>query len=101
MHVPRNTKIIEKDELEKIGNNKVIINTCLENIYQNIDTVRLWFGNEHNFSIRNHRPGIKEKPGDLERFIYTENVIVGITIEARKKLSIKIIDNIKAYLKDN
>lgn len=101
MHVPKNTKIIGKNELEKIGNNKIIIDTCLGNIYQNIDAVRLWLGNEHNFLIRDHQPEIKEKLGDLERFIYTENVIAGITIEAREKLSIKVIDNIKTYLKDN
>ncbi len=101
IHVPKNTKIIGKDELEKIGNNKIIIDTCLGNIYKDIDAVRLWLRNEHNFLIRDHQPEIKEKLGDLERFIYTENVIAGITAEARERLSIKVIDNIKAYLKDN
>lgn len=101
IHVPRNTKIIGKDELEKIGNSKIIIDTCLGNIYKDIDAVRLWLGKENNFLIRDHQPETKEKLGDLERFIYTENVIAGITAEAREKLSIKVVDNIKAYLKDN
>lgn len=101
IHVPKNTKIIGKDELEKIGNSKIIIDTCLGNIYKDITAVRLWLGNENNFLIRDHQPEIKEKLGDLERFIYTENVIAGITAEAREKLSIKVVDNIEAYLKDN
>lgn len=101
MHVPKNTKIIGKDELDKIGNNKIIIDTCLGNIYKDIGAVRLWLGNKNNFLIRDYQPEIKEKLSDLERFIYTENVIAGITAEAREKLSIKVINNIKAYLKDN
>ncbi len=51
--------------------------------------------------IRDHHPEIREKLGDLKRFIYTKNIIAGITIEAREKLSIKVIDNIEAYLTDN
>lgn len=101
MHVPKNTKIIGKNEIEKIGNGKIIIDTCLGNIYKDIDAVRLWLEDENNFLIRDHQPEIKEKLGDLERFIYTENIIAGITIEAREKLSIKVIDNIEAYLTDN
>ena len=101
IHVPKNTKIIGKDELEKIGNGKIIIDTCLGNIYQNINAVRLWLENEHNFLIRDYQPEIKEKFGDLGRFIYAEDVIAGITIEAREKLSIKVIDNIKDYLRDS
>ncbi len=101
MHVPKNTKIIGKDELEKIGNGKIIIDTCLGNIYKDIVAVRLWLENKNNFLIRDHQPEIKGKLGDLERFIYTENVIAGITAEAREKLSIKVIDNIEVYLKDN
>ncbi len=101
VHVPRNTKIIGKDELEKIGNSNIIVDTCLGNIYKDIDAVRLWLENENNFLIRDHQPEIKEKLGDLGGFIYTENVIAGITVEARENLSIKVIDNIEAYLKGN
>ncbi|MCX6713843.1 MAG: hypothetical protein NTV48_01940 [Candidatus Vogelbacteria bacterium] len=101
LHVPKNTKIIGKNELEKIGNGKIIIDTCLGDIYKDIDAVRLWLENENNFLIRDHQPEIKEKLSDLERFIYTENVIAGMTAESREKLSVKVIDNIKAYLKDN
>jgi len=101
IHVPKNTKIIGKKEIEKIGNGKIIIDTCLGDIYKDITAVRLWLGNGNNFLIRDHQPEIKEKFGDLDRFIYTENVIAGITAEAREKLSIKVIDNIKDYLKDN
>ncbi len=101
IHVPKNTKIIGKNELEKIGNGKIIIDTCLGDIYKDINAVRLWLGNENNFLIRDHQPEIKEKLGDLERFIYTENVISGITTEAREKLSTKVIDNIEDYLKNN
>lgn len=101
IHVPKDTKIIGKYELEKVGNDKVIIDTCLGNIYKNINAARLWLENENNFLIRDHQPEIKEKLGNSKRFIYTENVIAGITAEARERLSIKVIDNIKAYLKDN
>lgn len=101
INVPKNTKIIGKNEIENIGNGKIIIDTCLGNIYKDIIAVRLWLENENNFLIRDHQPEIKEKLGDMERFIYTENVIAGITAEAREKLSIKVIDNIKDYLKDN
>lgn len=101
MHVPKNTKIIGKNELEKIGNGKIMTDTCLGNIYKDTDAVRLWLENENNFLIRDHQPEIKERFGDLKRFIYTENVIAGITADAREKLSIKVVDNIETYLKEN
>ena len=98
INVPRNTKIIGKNELKKIGNNKIIIDTCLGNIYKNINAVRLWLENENNFLIRDHQPEINEKLGDLEGFMYTENVIAGITLESRENLDIKVIENIESYL---
>ena len=101
LHVLKNTKIIGKDELEKIGNGKVITDTCLGNIYKDINAVRLWLGKENNFLIRDYQPEIKEKLGDLERFIYTDDVIAGLTAEARERLSTKVVDNIKAYLEKN
>ncbi len=100
INVPRNTKIIGENELKKIGNNKIIIDTCLGNIYKNINAVRLWLENENNFLIRDHQPEINEKLGDLERFIYTENVIAGITLGSRENLNIKVIENIESYLKE-
>lgn len=100
LHVPKNTKIIGKDELEKIGNGKIITDTCLGNIYKDLGAVRLWLG-KNNFLIRDYQPEIKEKLGDLERFIYTDSVIAGLTAEARERLSIKVVNNIKTYLKEN
>ena len=101
LHVPKNTKIIGKVELEKIGNGKVITDTCLGNIYKDLIAVRSWLGKKNNFLIRDYQPEIKEKLGDLERFIYTDNVIAGLTAEARERLSIKVVDNIKTYLNEN
>ncbi len=101
IHVPRNTKIIGKDELEKIGNGKILIDTCLGNIYKDVDAVKLWLKNKDNFFIRDHHPEIKDKLGNLDRLIYTENVIAGMTVESRNLLSSKVIDNIKFYLKNN
>ncbi len=100
INVPRNTKIIGENELKKIGNNKIIIDTCLGNIYKNINAVRLWLENENNFLIRDYQPEINEKLGDLEGFIYTENVIAGITLGSRENLNIKVIENIESYLKE-
>ncbi|MEW6096822.1 MAG: NAD(P)-dependent oxidoreductase, partial [bacterium] len=77
VHVPKNTKIIGKHDLEKIGNNKIIIDTCLGSIYKDIAAVRLWLENKNNFLIRDYQPEIKEKLGNSEGFIYTEDVIAG------------------------
>ncbi len=101
MSVPKDTKVIGEKELENIGSNKIVVDICLGNIYKDIDALRFWLGNENNFLIRDRQPEIKEKLGNLERFIYTENVIAGITKESREKLSIKVVDNIKDYLRDN
>ncbi len=99
MNVPKDTKIIGKKELENMGDGKIIVDTCLGNIYKNINALRSWLANEDNFLIRDHHPEINEKLGDLDGFIYTENIIAGITKESRNLLSKKVIDNIEAYLK--
>lgn len=101
INVPKDTKIIGKDEIESIGNGKIIVDICLGDIYKDVFAVRSWLENKNNFLIRDHNPEIREKLGDIEGFIYSENVIAGMTIEAREKLSTKVIDNIKDYLKSS
>ena len=101
IHVPRNTKVIGKDELKTMGNGKVLIDTCLGNIYKDINAVKQWLKNKNNFLIRDHNPEIKESLDHLEGLIYTENVIAGMTLESRNLLSVKVIGNMEAYLKAN
>ena len=100
MHVPRNTKVIGKDELETMGNGKILIDTCLGNIYKDINAVRQWLENKDNFFIGDYHPEIKENLGNLEGLMYTD-MIAGMTVESRNLLSVKVIDNIEAYLKAN
>lgn len=101
LHLPKNTKIIGEVELKTIGNGKIITDTCLGNMYKDLDAVRKWLSKEGNFLIRDDQPEIYAQLGDLERFIYTEGVIAGITMEARERLSVKVLNNIRSYLKEH
>lgn len=101
LHLPKNTKIIGETELNTIGNGKIITDTCLGNVYKDFDAVRKWLSKEGNFLIRDHQPEIYEKLGDLEGFIYTDGVIAGITMEARERLSAKVLNNIRSYLNEH
>ncbi|MEX2563834.1 MAG: NAD(P)-dependent oxidoreductase [Candidatus Paceibacterota bacterium] len=101
IHVPRDTKVIGTDELDTMGNGKILIDTCLGNIYKDINAVKKWLKNKDNFLIRDHHSEIKKDLGHLEGLIYTEDVIAGMTLESRNLLSVKVIDNIEAYLKTN
>jgi len=99
--VPRDTQIIGKEEISNIGSNKIIVDTCLGNIYKDFDVVRMWLQNKNNFLIRDRQPEINNRLGDLDRFIYTENIIAGITKESRERMSEKVINNIESYFKNN
>jgi lactate dehydrogenase-like 2-hydroxyacid dehydrogenase len=101
LHVPKNTKIIGKNELDKIGNGKIITDTCLGNVYKDVNAVRQWLKKDNNFLIRDHQPETYKELGGLENFIYTDGVIAGLTIEARERLSQKVVNNIIRYLQEH
>jgi phosphoglycerate dehydrogenase-like enzyme len=98
LHVPKDLKIIGKNELVEIGDGKIIVDTCLGNVYENMDDLKEWLGHEHNFFIRDLQPEFYKKLHDVKGFIYTDNINAGITIEARERLGKKVLENIKNYL---
>lgn len=99
INVSKDTKILGKKELNKIGNKKVIVDTCLGSIYKDFDAMRSWLKKKDNFLIRDHNDEIKSELEGFEGFIYTDKIIAGMTRESRESLGVKVLENIKSFLK--
>ncbi|WP_350343612.1 NAD(P)-dependent oxidoreductase [Proteinivorax tanatarense] len=96
-HLPRNTIVLDKFMLKKINNNKVIVNTSLEPTFD-VEEFMNWIDKEGNYAIFDkaamgkHYNELKK----LNKVIYTDKV-VGWTEQAKRRLSLKVLDNLKSY----
>lgn len=100
-HLPRNTVILNKRELELFGNNKILINTSLDPTF-NVDSFSEWIVKEGNYAIfdRAAMGRFYEQFKKYENVIYSEKV-AGWTQQAKERLSFKVLKNIDNYLDKN
>lgn len=97
-NLPRNTVILHKEHFERLGNNKVLINTALGPTFD-VEAFTDWISNKSNYAIFD-----KAAMGNYhEEFKIIDNVIhsdktAGWTAQAKERLSYKALDNIYTYL---
>ncbi len=96
VHLPKNTKILKKEELETFGSGKILINTSLglpfeESAFEN------WISDPSSFAIFDG-DGKKELKEDLLKLanVISADKSAGWSAETEKRLSEKVLQNIKS-----
>ncbi|WP_353893234.1 NAD(P)-dependent oxidoreductase [Proteinivorax hydrogeniformans] len=91
-HLPRNTKVIDSAGFEKLGDNKILVNTSLEPTFD-VSSFNSWVEKKGNYGIFDkaamgkHYDVLKKH----SNVIYTDKV-VGWTKQAKKRLSYKALE---------
>lgn len=98
LHLPGKTKILREEEFAQFGHGKILINTSLG---LPVDTFAFekWIKQEGNYAIFDG-DGKAEFPGEIQE---AENIIAhqksaGWSAETQKRLSEKVIGNVKEFL---
>lgn len=97
-HLPKHSKVIDRDGFKCLGEGKVLINTSLEPTFD-VEAFKEWIKGQRNFAIMD-RSALGQCFDELTTFdhvIYTEKV-TGFTKQAEGRLSQKVIDNIESFL---
>ena len=97
-HLPKHTVVLGKDEFEKMGTGRVLINTSLEPTFD-IEPFINWIKAENNYAIFDKvAMGSQfERLKDIDGVIYS-NKVSGWTKQAKQRLSEKVIKNIEDFL---
>tara|TARA_B100000929_G_scaffold290345_1_gene283640 strand:+ start:1028 stop:1930 length:903 start_codon:yes stop_codon:yes gene_type:complete len=100
-HLPKNTQLISEEEFEKLGSGKILINTSLGLPFEE-KAFQKWIKNEDNFAIFD---GDGKKELSSASLAY-DNVIAldssaGWSSQTLKRLSNKVLHNIKEYCEDS
>jgi lactate dehydrogenase-like 2-hydroxyacid dehydrogenase len=97
-HLPKYSKVIDKEGFQYLGQGKVLINTSLEPTYD-VEAFKEWIKGQRNFAIMD-RSALGQYFDELTAFdhvIYTEKV-TGFTKQAEGRLSQKVIDNMESFI---
>lgn len=99
-HLPQNTFILNKEKLEKFGNNKIIINTSIGPTYL-FDDMAEWLKNDGNYLITDRvgAGGYIQELKEIKNVIYTDKVAAK-TIQMDTRLSNSVIENIEIAIKE-
>ncbi len=100
LHLPKNTQILGPKEFDIFGTGKVLINTSLGLAFKEADFVD-WIKKGENFAIFDG-DGKKELSAATEELpgMITANKSAGWAAETKLRLSEKVLQNLKEYLKE-
>lgn len=100
-HLPRNTFILNEEEFKLFGKNKIFVNTSLGPTFD-VNSFAKWISEDSNYAIFDNvgMGGEYEQLKEYKNVIYTEKVS-GWTKQAKGRLSVKVLENIEKYLKEN
>jgi len=99
-HLPRHTKVLNSEHFKMLGNGKILINTSLGLTFEKEDFTH-WLNTNGNYAIFDicafgqH----KEELAKYDNLIYTE-ATSGWTKEAKERLSHKVLENVREYIKE-
>ncbi|MEM6631543.1 MAG: NAD(P)-dependent oxidoreductase [Bacteroidota bacterium] len=98
LHLPRNTRLMDQKEFDLLGDNKILVNTSLGLTFSKTPFLN-WVERKGNFAILD---GVGMGP-HKEEFETYDNIILtpivsGWTLEAKDRLSQKVIENIHSYM---
>lgn len=97
--LPRNTIVLGAGEFRLFGNRKILVNTSVGPTFRLPDLQRWLSGNPHNFYLCDG-VGIGSYRDTLTQFdnvLFTPQV-AGHSVQCMKRLSEKVLENIKGYL---
>jgi len=100
LHVPKDTLVFGNREFDLMTPGKILINTCLGKVFKT-ENFKKWISKKENYAIFDRSTSddyFKELKG-LHNVIFP-NVIAGYTLEARERLTQKVVVNIENYLGD-
>jgi lactate dehydrogenase-like 2-hydroxyacid dehydrogenase len=97
LHLPKNTKLLGKQEFETFGSGKILINTSLGLPFEEKAFVN-WIKAEGNFAIFDGDGGasLSEDTKRIDRVI-SHKESAGWSAETQRRLSEKVLENLKAY----
>ena len=95
VHLPKNTKILKKEEFEAFGSGKILINTSLGLPFEK-SAFENWMKDPSNYAIFDG-DGKKELKEELEKLanVISGEKSAGWSAETEKRLSEKVLENIK------
>lgn len=97
LHLPKNTKILEKQEFQTFGSGKILINTSLGLPFEEKD-FQSWIQMDGNYGIFDG-DGKKELSVETEKIpnIITAKKSAGWSAETERRLSEKVLENLKEF----
>ena len=101
LQVPKNVVVLTEKEFKLLTPGKILVNTCLGKVFS-IENFQAWIDKKDNYAIfdRVTSDEYYQAFKDTENVIFSE-IIAGLTIESKEKLTQMVIDNIEYYLKNN
>lgn len=99
-HLPKNVILINQTDFECFGNGKILINTSLGLPFEEKE-FREWMKHEGNFAIfdGDGKSGLSESTQSLKNII-SSSKSAGWTMDTQKRLSRKVLQNLKDFLNE-
>ena len=99
IHLPKNTKLLTENEFEKIKKNTILVNTSLGLAFEK-DALINWLSQDKTSFAIFDTGGTGDFGNEIQRL---DNVIVseqyaGFTVEAKHRLSEKVLENVRVFL---
>lgn len=95
--LPRNTKVLYKEHFDRLGNNKILVNTALGPTFD-VAAFQEWISKAGNYAIFDKvAMGIYfDEFSKIHKLIYSDKT-AGWTAQAKERMSYKVLDNIQTY----
>lgn len=99
LHLPKNTIALKEEEFNTLGAGKILINTSLGLTLEKT-AFEEWIANEGNYAIFDG-DGIGRHKSAFDRYpnIISTEIVSGWTLEARDRLSNKVLENVNQFVK--
>ncbi|CAL65951.1 D-isomer specific 2-hydroxyacid dehydrogenase family protein [Christiangramia forsetii] len=100
-HLPKNAKTVGEEEFKKLGSGKILINTSLGLAFE-VEYFQQWIKSDGNYAIFDG-DGKKELSHDIlsSKNIISQDASAGWSSQTLKRLSNKVLHNLKEYCEDH
>ena len=98
LHLPRNTQILDQQAFDLLGENKILVNTSLGLTFEKGPFLD-WVQRSGNFAILDG-VGMGSFREEFEKYpnVLLTPIVSGWTLEAKNRLSEKVLENIRTYM---
>lgn len=100
LHLPKHSNVLKEKEFLSFGSGKILINTSLGLTFDK-EAFENWISDEANYAIfdADGAGGYRQEFEKYKNIISTE-VVSGWTVEAQERLSRKVLENVRCFMKD-